>query len=145
MAAVSASADLMAYQYLVLRCVPRVEREEFLNVGVVVFCESAGFLDCAAEVDDDRLRALDPAVDVVSVRRALAGVAEVCRGGARLDLAVGSRATAYGTREVADTLGTRFGLLKAPRSTVVQPGPVHGGVTTDPPGELARLLAAYVG
>jgi len=143
--AVSTPTDLMAYQYLVLRCVPRVEREEFLNVGVVVFCESAAFLDCAAEVDDDRLRAIDPSVDVASVRRALDGVAQVCRGGARLDLAVGSRVTAYGTREVADTLGTRFGLLKAPRSTVVQPGPVHGGVTSDPPAQLARLLAAYVG
>ena len=133
------------YQYLVLRCVPRVEREEFLNVGVVLYCEGAGYLDCAVDLADDRLRALDPDVDLTSVRRALDGVAEVCRGGARLDLAVGSRATAYGTREVADTLGTRFGLLRAPRSTVVQPGPVHGGTTPDPPAELARLLAAYVG
>ncbi|GAB3990240.1 DUF3037 domain-containing protein [Nocardioides marmoraquaticus] len=135
----------MAYQYLVLRCVPRVEREEFLNVGVVVHCESAGFLDCAAHVDDARLRAVDPSIDLDSVRRALAGVAEVCRGGAHLDLSVGSRATAYGTREVADTLSTRFGLLKAPRSTVLQPSPVHSGVTADPAAELTRLLAAYVG
>ncbi|WP_030484109.1 DUF3037 domain-containing protein [Nocardioides aequoreus] len=133
-----------AFQYLVLRCVPRVEREEFVNVGVVLYCEAAGFLDTASHVDDARLRALDAEVDVASVRRALRGVAEVCRGGASLDLAVGSRATAYGTREVADTLGTRFGLLRAPRSTVVQPGPVHGGTTGDPAAELTRLLAAYV-
>ena len=131
------------YQYLVLRCVPRVEREEFVNVGVVLFCEAESFLDCASHVDEPRLRALDAQVDVAAVRRALDGVAAVCRGGARLDLAGGARATAYGTREVPDTLGTRFGLLKAPRSTVVQPGPVHGGTTDDPAAELRRLLAAY--
>lgn len=135
---------MSAYQYLVLRCVPRIEREEFLNVGVVLFCEAVDFLDCASRVDDARLLALDAELDVAGVRRALAGVAEVCRGGGRLDLAVGSRATAYGTREAADTRGTRFGLLRAPRSTVVQPGPVHGGTTEDPAAELTRLLAAYV-
>lgn len=133
------------YQYVVLRCVPRVEREEFVNVGVVLYSDAAGFLACAARVDDDRLRALDPGLDPDDVRRALRGVDEVCRGEARLDLAVGSRATAYGTREAADTLGTRFGLLRAPRSTVVQPGPVHGGLTSDPAAELDRLLASYVG
>ncbi|KQT94473.1 hypothetical protein ASG49_06260 [Marmoricola sp. Leaf446] len=133
------------YQYVVLRCVPRVEREEFLNVGVVLYSEAAGFLACAGRVDDQRLRALDAGLDPELVRRALQGVEEVCRGEGRLDLAVGARATAYGTREAADTLGTRFGLLRAPRSTVVQPGPVHGGLTDDPAAELPRLLAAYVG
>ena len=136
---------MRGYQYVVLRCVPRVEREEFLNVGVVLYCDAADFLACAARVDERRLVALDPGVDVDGVRRALRGVDEVCRGEGRLDLAVGSRATAYGTREAADTLGTRFGLLRAPRSTVVQPGPVHGGLTADPASELDRLLTAYVG
>lgn len=133
------------YQYLVLRCVPRVVREEFLNLGVVLFCEETGFLDSATRLEESRLLALDPALDLAAVRRGLAGVAEVCRGDARLDLAVGARATAYGTREAADTLGTRFGLLKAPRSTVVQPGPVHSGICEDPAEELARLLTTYVG
>lgn len=136
---------MIGYQYVVLRCVPRVEREEFLNVGVVLFCDAAGFLASAGQVDEERLRALDPGLDAAEVRRALRGVEEVCRGDGRLDLAVGSRATAYGTREAADTLGTRFGLLRAPRSTVVQPGPVHGGLTDDPEAELPRLLASYVG
>ncbi len=133
------------YQYVVLRCVPRVEREEFVNVGVVVFCHALDYLASASHVDEDRLRALDPEVDVDSVRRALRGVEEVCAGTARLDLAVGSRATAYGTREAADTPSTRFGLLRAPRSTVVQPGPVHGGLTADPAADLARLLRLYAG
>ncbi len=136
---------MRGYQYVVLRCVPRVEREEFLNVGVVLHCEDAGYLACAGHVDDERLRALDAGLEPELVRRALRGVEEVCRGEGRLDLAVGARATAYGTREAADTLGTRFGLLRAPRSTVVQPGPVHGGLTADPAAELGRLLAAYVG
>lgn len=134
-----------SYQYLVLRCVPRVEREEFLNVGVVLYCETLDYLDCASALDPARLRALDPEVEVQAVQRALEGVAAVCRGGGRLDLSVGVRATAYGTREAAETLGTRFGLLKAPRSTVVQPGPVHGGTTADPAAELQRLLTAYAG
>ena len=133
------------YQYVVLRCVPRVEREEFVNVGVVLFCHALDFLGSDSHLDAERLAALDPGLDLDAVRRALRGVQEVCSGAGRLDLAVGSRATAYGTREAADTLGTRFGLLRAPRSTVVQPGPVHGGVTTEPAAELQRLLDRLVG
>ena len=136
---------MSGYQYVVLRCVPRVEREEFVNVGVVLYSHALDFLASASHVVDERVRALDPDLDLDAVRRALRGVEEVCRGAGRLDLAVGSRATAYGTREAADTLGTRFGLLRAPRSTVVQPGPVHGGVTTEPAAELQRLLDRLVG
>jgi hypothetical protein len=100
------------YQYVVLRCVPRVDREEFVNVGVVVYCQAADFL--------------------AAVRHALAFIEGVCRGDASLgDPAAGDR-------------GTRFGFLKAPRSTVVQPGPVHGGLTDDPTAELDRLLGVLV-
>ncbi|MFT4287617.1 DUF3037 domain-containing protein [Nocardioides sp.] len=130
------------YQYVVLRCVPHVEREEFVNVGVVLHCPDEGFLGCAWRVDEDRLRVLAPDLDAAAVRQALDGVDKVCRG--EIDVAAGSRATAYGTREVRDDLSTRFGLLKAPRSTVLQPGPVHGGVTTDPEEELTRLLPRLV-
>jgi hypothetical protein len=132
------------YQYVVLRCVPRVDREEFVNVGVVLFCQGAGYLGSAARVDEDRLRALDPDVDVAAVRHALAAVDQVCRGEAHVDFGVGSRATAYGVRDGRDDQSTRFGFLRAPRSTVVQPGPVHGGLTDDPASELVRLLDAFV-
>lgn len=121
------------YQYVVLRCVPRVDREEFLNVGVVLYCQADDFLDAAWQVDADRLRALDPRLDVEQVCDALAFVDGVCAGDSR------------GGSAAAEPIGTRFGFLKAPRSTVLQPGPVHGGVTADPARQLEHLLTTLVG
>jgi hypothetical protein len=123
----------MPYQYVVLRCVPRVDREEFVNVGVILYCEEAGFLGSAWNVDRDRLRAVYPVLDLDSVCDALDFVQGVCAG----DESVGAAA--------AKPAGTRFGFLKAPRSTVLQPGPVHGGVTTDPARELEHVLERLVG
>jgi hypothetical protein len=127
------STSELPYQYVVLRCVPRPEREEFVNVGVVLYCEATDFLAAAWRVDEDRLRALDPRLDLDQVCAALEFVDAVCsgedRGGAAAD----------------QPLGTRFGFLKAPRSTVLQPGPVHGGVTTDPARQLDHLLSTLVG
>ena len=100
---------LHPYQYVVLRCVPRPEREEFVNVGVVVYSEACGFLGSAWAVDEARLCALAPG------------------GSASLQ-----------------PLGQRFGFLKAPRSTVIQPGPVHGGLTSDPSLVLDQLLLTLV-
>ena len=122
-----------AYQYVVLRCVPRPEREEFLNVGVVLHCQGADFLDVACHVDADRLRALHAGVDPEQVREALAFVDLVCRGDERAGEAA------------RQSLGQRFGFLKAPRSTVLQPGPVHGGVTEDPARQLEHLRERLVG
>ena len=122
----------LAYQYVVLRCVPRVDREEFLNVGVVVYCQAADYLEVAWEVDRDRLAVLDPGLDLDQVCEALAFVEGVCAGD--------ERGGAAGTRPA----GQRFGFLKAPRSTVLQPGPVHGGVTTDPARQLDHLLQKLV-
>ncbi len=121
------------YQYVVLRCVPRADREEFLNVGVVLYCEEATFLAAAWRVDEGRLRVLDPRIDLAQVCEALEFVDGVCAGDARSG-AAGEQ-----------PLGTRFGFLKAPRSTVLQPGPVHGGLTTDPPRQLEHLLERLVG
>ncbi|GAB2858347.1 DUF3037 domain-containing protein [Myroides odoratimimus subsp. xuanwuensis] len=115
-----------------LRAVPRADREEFLNVGVVVYCQAAEILGMASHVDPDRLRALGPALDVRSVRAALDFVDGVCSGD--------SRGGAAATRPI----GTRFGFLKAPKSTVLQPGPVHSGLTEDPAAELTRLLDCLV-
>ncbi|HET6563759.1 MAG TPA: DUF3037 domain-containing protein [Marmoricola sp.] len=122
----------MGFQYVALRCVPRVDREEFVNVGVVVYCHEADFLACGSYVDEARVRALADSVDVAAVRSALAAADAVCRG----DAAAGAAGRA--------PLGTRFGFLSAPRSTVVQPGPIHGGLTRDPAAELDRLLATLV-
>ena len=121
------------YQYVVLRCVPRVEREEFVNVGVVLYSQGADFLDAAYRVDEVRLAALAPGVDAQEVRDALETVCRVCRG-----VTGGGLPTLGG-------LGKRFGWLSAPRSTVVQPGPVHGGLSPDPAAELAALLDRLVG
>ena len=123
----------LPYQYVALRCVPRPDREEFVNVGVVVYCQATDFLQAAWRVDADRLRAVDPRLDVQQVRDGLAFVDDVCAG------AEGGGAAA------TQPLGTRFGFLKAPRSTVLQPGPVHGGVTTDPARQLEHLVSALVG
>ena len=122
-----------SYQYVALRCVPRVDREEFVNVGVVLYCQATDYLDVAWHVDADRLRALHPEVDVDQVCDALAFVEGVCAGDGR------------GGSAAAKPIGQRFGFLKAPRSTVLQPGPVHGGVTSDPARQLEHLMERLVG
>lgn len=127
------AAALQGYQYVVLRCVPRVEREEFVNVGVVLYSQARDFLEARYEVDEDRLRALAPGLDTLEVADALEAVCQVCRG-----------VTGGGLPDLGG-LGRRFGWLSAPRSTVVQPGPVHGGLTSDPAAELERLVARLVG
>lgn len=126
-------APLVSYEYVVLRCVPRVDRGEFTNVGVVIHSQAVDFLDCAFVVDVDRLRLLSPELDLELVDATLQTVCGICRG----EQAPG--------RPSLKTLGQRFGWLSAPRSTVVQPGPVHGGLTRDPAAELERLLARLVG
>jgi len=127
-----ATSELVGYSYVVLRCVPRVDRGEFINVGVVVYCQAREYLRARCHLDRDRLRALDAHLDLEATRAALAAVDDVCTGAA-------------GAGEVADApLGTRFGFLTAPRSTVIQPGPVHGGLTTDPDTALTALVDALV-
>lgn len=123
---------LLPYQYVVLRCVPRVEREEFLNVGVVLYCQARDVLQVAWHVDTDRVQHVFPDLDVTRLCEGLEFVDGVCAGDER------------GGAAAAQPLGTRFGFLKAPRSTVLQPGPVHGGMTTDPGAELQRLLDRLV-
>lgn len=124
------------YQYLVLRCVPRVDRDEFLNVAVVVYCQQLDFLACASHLDTGRLLSLAADLDLDAVAAALAAVGAVCRGDQSAGLAG------------ASDLGRRFGYLAAPRSTVVQPGPVHGGLLTsaepDPQAALDHLLVLLV-
>lgn len=124
---------MVPYQYVVLRCVPRADREEFANVGVVLYCQARDYLQVAWHLDEPRLLALDPRLDLAAVLDALAFAEGVCAGDERGGPASG------------EPMGTRFGFLRAPRSTVVQPGPVHGGVTDDPGRQLDHLLATLVG
>jgi len=117
------------FEYAVLRIVPRVERGESINGGVIVYCRALDYLGAAVHLDVERLRALDPAADVEHVAAALAAIADTCAG----DGPAG-----------ADAIGARFRWLTAPRSTVIQPGPVHTGLTSDPAAEQARLLDVLV-
>lgn len=118
---------LQPYEWSVLRAVPRVERGEYANVGVVVYCRALDYLAALMTDDLTRLIALDPTVDVAAVRRHLEGIAALCAG----HPSAGSNATR--------TPGDRFRWLVAPRSTVVQSAPVHTGMTDDPAAELADL------
>jgi hypothetical protein len=120
------------YEYALLRIVPRVERGECINAGVLVYCRAQGYVGARTHLDEARLLALDPAADVAGVRAALRAVEDVCGGGE----AAGQAAH--------DNAGRRFRWLIAPRSTVVQPGPVHTGLTTDPAAETGRLLDLLV-
>lgn len=119
------------FVYAVLRAVPRVDRGEFVNVGVVLYCQSLEFLHAAVAVDEVRLRALDHEVDLEAVRGAAQAVVEACRA-------------PVGRARENDGLATRFGLLTAPRSTVVQPSPVHAGVTNNPGQTLKQLMGRLV-
>ncbi|MFF7449542.1 MULTISPECIES: DUF3037 domain-containing protein [unclassified Streptomyces] len=120
------------FEYALLRLVPRVERGECVNAGVLVYCRAKAYVGARTHLDEARLLALDPAADVAGVRAALSAVERVCAGG-----------DAAGPAG-ADDAGRRFRWLVAPRSTVVQPGPVHTGLTADPVAETERLLDLLV-
>ncbi|MEO3977429.1 DUF3037 domain-containing protein [Streptomyces sp. CAU 1734] len=120
------------FEYALLRVVPRVERGECFNAGVVVYSRARSFVGARTLLDENKLRVLDPAADTAGVRAALHAVEQVCRGGAEAGQASG------------DDAGRRFRWLIAPRSTVVQPGPVHTGLTADPLAEVERLLDLLV-
>jgi hypothetical protein len=112
------------FEYAVLQAVPRVERGECVNVGVVLYSQEREFLDALTHVDESRLRALDADVDLASIEAALDAVSRACRG----------------EGPAGETpLRQRFGWLTAPRSTVVRSGPIHLGKTDDPAAELSRL------
>lgn len=126
------SNDRDVFEYALLRVVPRIERGECINAGVLVYCRAQGYVGARTHLDEARLLALDPEADVVGVRAALGAVQRVCGGGEAAGQAAG------------DDAGRRFRWLIAPRSTVVQPGPVHTGLTSDPAAEAGRLLDRLV-
>jgi Protein of unknown function (DUF3037) len=125
------------FEYALLRVVPRIERGETINAGVLLYCRGLDYLGAAVRLDAARLTALDPAADVAAIGCALESVAAQCAA----DPAAAARSA---TPAGAEDRGRRFRRLTAPRSTVLQAGPVHTGLTTDPPTDLARLLTTLV-
>lgn len=120
------------YDYAVLRLVPRVERGEFINVGILLSCAARKHLDVRIELDEARALALDPTLDLALVRRLLGAVEAVCRGGAD-----------------AGPIGllpprARFHWLTAQRSAILQTSPVHGGKCADLDTTMQHLLRRMV-
>ena len=116
------------FEYALVRVVPRIERGESINVGVIVYSKSFKFLRTKIDLNEDRLRALAPGTDLAAVRGALSAFERACSEGPLAE----------------QTLGERFRWLTAPRSAIVQPGPVHAGITSDPAADLDRLFTALV-
>jgi hypothetical protein len=118
----------ISFDYAVLRVVHRVDREEFVNAGVIVFCAEQPFLGARVHIDESRLKALWPALDVDLVRQHLEAVPRICAG----DPSAGAIAR-LAPRE-------RFHWLVAPRSTIIQVSPVHSGLCQSPSEALERLF-----
>jgi hypothetical protein len=125
-------AERLHYDYAVVRVVPRVERGEFINAGVILSCAARRYVRAEVDLDEARLLALDPTADVATLRAALAALVRVCEGGAQ--------AGALGALSARE----RFHWLVAPRSTSVQTSPVHGGCCDDLDAALAWLMARMV-
>ena len=123
---------LSSFDYAVLRVVPRVEREEFVNAGVLLFCLERDFLQARVEVNEPRLRALWPETDVELVRQHLEAIPKICAG------------SADGGPIARLSLRERFHWLVAPRSTIIQVSPVHSGLCESPERTLEELFEQMV-
>jgi hypothetical protein len=124
------------FEYALLRVVPRIERGESFNAGVVLYSRPLDFLGARVHLDVERLHALDPAADPAVITAALEAVQAHC-GHERVE-------ARHAAPAGGEDRGRRFRRLTAPRSTIVQAGPVHTGLTTDPEAELDHLLTALV-
>lgn len=120
------------FQYALLRVVPRLDREEFVNVGLILFCRTRAFLRAQVALDAARITALDPSADIDAIRTALDARVRVAAG----DACAGALA--------ALSISERFHWLAAPSSTTIQPSPVHSGLCTDPEATLQRLFRSLV-
>jgi hypothetical protein len=124
--------DQFRYDYAVVRVVPKVDREEFINAGVILSCPDRSFLEARIKLNESRLLALDPSLDLEMVRAHLATIPIICHGG-----------------DGAGPIGQlpqrqRFHWLVAPRSTIIQTSPVHTGRCSDPAAALEHLVAKMV-
>jgi Protein of unknown function (DUF3037) len=123
---------LHTYDYAVVRVVPRVERGEFINVGIIVYCGSADLLSARIELDEQRLIALAPDVDLIALNAALGAIPSICAGG-----------PSTGPIGLL-TPRERFDWLVADRSTSIQTSPVHSGRSVDPNAVMEQLLSTMV-
>lgn len=126
-------SDKYLYEYAVLRIVPQVEREEFMNVGVVLYCPSLGFLECISQIDQHRLGAFAGGVDLTEIGGYLNAFQQICEGNRQC-----------GSPIAALPAASRFRWLTATRSTVLQTSKVHPGFCIDPQQALNRLFARQV-
>ena len=120
------------YDYAIIRVVPRVERGEMINVGVILSCPDVDFLEAGIELDESRLMALDDTLDVAAIRANLATIPAICLGGSESGPIGGLPQR------------SRFHWLVSPRSTIIQMSPVHTGRTSDPAKALEHLLDTMV-
>ena len=122
-----------SFEYAVIRVVPKVEREEFMNVGVIIYCQSLAYLDASFTLDEERLRALSPGMEMTEIKKHLSAFCEICKGD--------SHAGPIGRLD----MGSRFRWLTATRSTVLQCSKVHPGLSSNPSATLKNLHARLVG
>ena len=125
--------DQNIYEYAVIRVVPRVEKEEFLNVGIIMSCPEIDFLEARIKLDEERLKAFDPDLDIEMIKAHLLTIPDICKGDA------GSGSIGKLTKR------EKFRWLTSPKSTIIQVSPVHSGYCGDPEKELEHLLETMVG
>ena len=124
--------DQFRYDYAIIRVVPKVDREEFINAGVILSCPDRSFLEAIIKLNEARLLALDASVDLETVKTYLAKIPIICRGG-------------DGAGPIGQlTQRERFYWLVAARSTIIQASPVHTGCTPDPAAALRHLVSTMV-
>lgn len=124
--------DRKSYEYAVFRIVPYVERQEFINAGVILFCRPLNFLDVLIDFELERLRTFAPQADLKMIRSQLKAIQAVGAGSDDIDAVSGM------------TQSERFSWLTSPSSTVIQISPVHSGVCTDPGETLKELFDFFV-
>jgi len=124
--------DKVTFEYAVIRVLPKVEREEFVNVGVILFSKPKKFLGMKVHVDEEKLLALSPKLDIDQIKQYLKAWEEVCAGAPK------------GGRIGEMELPSRFRWLTASRSTMIQSSPTHTGMCTDPEEVLAKAFEFYV-
>jgi hypothetical protein len=122
-----------SFEYAVIRVVPYVERQEFVNVGIILFCKTLGFLEAMIDFELKRLTSFSPKSDLKMIRDQLQTISTICSGGAE--------AGHFGKWSKSE----RFNWLVSPSSTIIQTSPAHSGISDDPSEALKRLYAFLVG